>query len=142
MLTLSPEDWIKREILLSAFANGADPVPISTEEEIRDAYVELRDNGDGLIQDLLYEFREGKIETGLPGEWSRHYSSRAVAAKMTDGPWIGWTYWYGGGKHGDPGSIDWMDEAYFVTPEEVSRAKVVRFRNANGRIGKAVVLEG
>src|SRR5439155_1354104 len=52
------------------------------------------------------EFRCGQVVTKLPSDFSRHYEAKEVAAKLSDGSWVGWTYWYGGGKHGDPGSID------------------------------------
>lgn len=74
--------------------------------------------------DTLSDFRSGQVKTGLAAEWDRHYESKAVAAKMLDGSWVGWTYWYGGGKHGDPHSIPWVDEAYDVDCREVQ--KVVR----------------
>jgi hypothetical protein len=64
--------------------------------------------------DYLHEFREGSHRTGLDCDWSRHYESHAVARKLHDGTWVGWTYWYGGGKHGDPESIEWMPQAYEV----------------------------
>jgi len=56
----------------------------------------------------------------------RHYESKAVAMKMPDGSWIGWTYWYGGGKHGEPEAIDWMNEAYDVDCHEEEKVVVVQ----------------
>jgi hypothetical protein len=40
--------------------------------------------------------------------------------------WIGWTYFYGGGKYGEPESIDWMSEAYFLDVAEEEKMVVVR----------------
>ncbi len=71
------------------------------------------------------EIRGGQFETGLPSQRSRHYESKEVAAKMPDGSWVGWTYWYGGGKHGEPESIDWMEEAYDVQYEEEEKMVTV-----------------
>ncbi len=34
---------------------------------------------------------------------------------MLDGSWVGWTFWYGGGKHGEPGNVPWMEDAYDLT---------------------------
>ena len=67
------------------------------------------------------ELRRGTHETGLPCDTSRHYSSRAVAAQMLDGSWVGWTYWFGGGKHGEPGEMEWLDTAYDLQAVEVQK---------------------
>ena len=82
---------------------------------------EIRSHFGGVDQDVLNEFRSGEANTGLPSEWSRHYESRAVAAQMIDGSWVGWTYWYGGGKYGEPSSIPWVDGAYDVTAKPVQK---------------------
>jgi len=69
---------------------------------------------DDSLHDAERKLRSSGVPTGLPCEYSRHYSSQAVAAEMLDGSWVGWTYWYGGGKHGEPGAIEWVDDAYDV----------------------------
>ena len=75
--------------------------------------------------DALEELRGSGVATGLIAPYSRHYESKAVAAEMLDGSWVGWTYWYGGGKHGEPGAIEWMEDAYdveqFVVMEPVRK---------------------
>lgn len=64
------------------------------------------------------ELRQRGVNTDIESkDWSRHYESQEVAAEIY-GKWIGWTYWYGGGKHGDPSSVEWIDDAYFVKMEE------------------------
>ena len=65
-------------------------------------------------------------ETDIRCESSRHYESKSVAAKMPDGSWVGWTYWYGGGKHGEPESIDWMERAYDIDCVEEEKVMTVR----------------
>jgi hypothetical protein len=76
--------------------------------------------------DAISEVRGGEVETSLPCDRSRHYESKAVAAKLPDGSWVGWTYWYGGGKHGEPEAIDWMDSAYDLTCTEEEKVVTVR----------------
>lgn len=76
--------------------------------------------------DIEFEFREGQVETQLECPGSRQYESRSVAAKMLDGSWVGWTYWYGGGKHGDPDSISWMEDAYDLDVKEEEQLVVVQ----------------
>lgn len=107
---------LKRDILYILY----DKKTIATEEDVDRLYDEAS-NGEDCdgISDLENEFRSGEYETGLQTEYSRHYESKAVAMDMLDGTSVGWTYWYGGGKHGEPESIDWMSEAYDVEFTEV-----------------------
>ena len=79
------------------------------------------------IYDATNEIRQSwDEETDIPCEWSRHYESKSVAAKMPDGSWVGWTYWYGGGKYGEPEAIDWMESAYNIDCVEEERVVTVR----------------
>lgn len=110
------------EKLMQKLVHLATGVRHETPEAIREAFSEAEEGDD--LQDVMSGFRSGKESTGLPAEYSRHYESRAVAAQMLDGSWVGWTYWYGGGKHGEPGAIPWVEDAYDVTMTEVT--KVVR----------------
>jgi hypothetical protein len=38
--------------------------------------------------------------------------------QMPDGTWVGWTYWYGGGKHGEPSAMPWIEDAYNLDCKE------------------------
>ena len=96
-----------------------------TPENIDDLWDEY-ENQDS-IYDATNEIRQSwDEETDIPCEWSRHYESKSVAAKMPDGSWVGWTYWYGGGKHGEPEAIDWMESAYNIDCVEEERVVTVR----------------
>ena len=114
---MTPEQKIKWLIIERVrdemdWVHGIDPVTQTNVDEIFD---EMNNSEDceSSIQDAIYwTVREGTVETNIPSPDSRHYESKSVAAKMPDGSWVGWTYWYGGGKHGCPEEIDWMDEAY------------------------------
>lgn len=127
-MTKTPEQKIKFLIL----ARGAE-----MEEEDHLAYEEMSGEEinaayDALVEadmhwDSVEEVRGGfDAETNLPCDWSRHYESKAVASQMPDGSWVGWTYWYGGGKHGEPGAIDWMNEAYDLDVSEEETVVTVR----------------
>ena len=118
---MTPTQKLKWAILV-ACEDYNDLAQGVTEENIDDIYEENED----LIYDTYYEFREGKVETGIPCEYSRHYNCYSVAAKMPDESWVGWTYWYGGGKHGEPEAIDWMSEAYNLTCKEEEKLVVVQ----------------
>jgi hypothetical protein len=123
-----PEQKIKQTIITNWLNNGNVPddedITISAlnEETVNDIYDELI----GDMRDDLEEFREGEVETDIPCDWSRQYETKSVAAKMADGSWVGWTYWYGGGKHGEPESIDWMDRAYDLEVSEKEMLTIVR----------------
>jgi hypothetical protein len=122
---MDPEQKLKHLILTRAAEMECITLNEPVTAENVDALYEAN-NQDYELQDAMSEVRSGEVETGLKCEWSRHYESKAVAAKMPDGSWVGWTYWYGGGKHGEPEAIDWMDEAYELACTEEEKMVVVR----------------
>lgn len=110
---LSAELRMMRQIIMdSSMYNDPMPAlgPLETEEQIQATWEKLDE--EDLIQDAKEDFRSSGQSTQIPCEWSRHYESDSVARKIDDGTWVGWTYWHGGGKHGEPGAIDWISEAY------------------------------
>ncbi len=124
---LTPQQKVKFLILSRAADFAEKPAPEYGELtglQI-DADFESLSNEDE-CQDAQNEVRNGDVETGLKCDWSRHYESKAVAAKLPDGSWVGWTYWYGGGKHGEPESIEWIDYAYNLTCTEEEKVVLVR----------------
>lgn len=115
---MKPEYKLKYAIIAAHFAGEEIDLPVcTTDEEVEELWEECEP------YDAQYEFREGQVETGLDSESSRHYEASAVAAQTPDGSWVGWTYWYGGGKHGNPEEIDWIEYAYDV--DCVSEEKLV-----------------
>jgi hypothetical protein len=117
---MTPEQKTKAPIMLGClqFMAWRDNAPIN-EANVDDAWQSFRDedcDADGpspwCAQDAISEFRSGLRNTEIEPPYSRHYEARSVAAKMFDGSYVGWTYFYGGGKYGDPESIDWMSDAY------------------------------
>jgi hypothetical protein len=124
---MTPAQKIKHLILIRRAEFAKQPAPENvTAENIDELYDEAYENDDGHLQDARGEVRCSGIETGLPCDWSRNYESDAVAAKAPDGSWVGWTYWHGGGKHGEPEAIDWIDDAYDVQCAEKEKMVVVR----------------
>jgi hypothetical protein len=118
---MTPAQKIKQRILLDLVEEGSlsiNPAAITS-----DNVDELYEEQDAYGQ---YEFRQGEVETDIPCESSRHYESRSVAAQMADGSWVGWTYWSGGGKHGEPESIPWMSEAYELDVKEEEKLVIVQ----------------
>lgn len=121
---MTPEQKIKHAILAKTAEWSKEPLPEITAENVDEKYQKLCDAQEHW--DARSEIRSGEVETGLPCQWSRHYESKAVAAKMPDGSWVGWTYWYGGGKHAEPEAIDWMNEAYDLDCKEEEKTMIVQ----------------
>jgi hypothetical protein len=108
---MTPEQKIKHAVLLRVVGWKEEPLSVEVTDdnidELYDNLVEADEHWDGVS-----DIRGGEVETNIPCEFSRHYESESVAAKMPDGTYVGWTYWFGGGKHGCPQEIEWMSEAY------------------------------
>ena len=85
-----------------------------------------KSNEDYGLQDAINEVRGSGIETGIDAPYSRHYESKSVGMKMPDGSWVGWTYWYGGGKFGEPEEVNWIDDAYDLAVTEEQKMVTVR----------------
>lgn len=142
---MTPCQKIKRDILF--IVQGLGPHPEASKEEMAlakslDAGI-TEDTVDAQYAELVrlklhwdyeYEFREGQVETKLLCDYSRHYEAKAVARKMTDDTWVGWTYWYGGGKHGNPEGVPWMEDAYDLEVVETEKMVVVQeFKRINDK---------
>ena len=121
---MTPEQKLKWAILKTVATLESKPAPPYPCENVDDLYDELEESGGHW--DAKSELRSGSVETGIECEWSRHYESKSVAAKMPDGSWVGWTYWYGGGKHGEPEALDWMEDAYDLDCVEEEKMVVTR----------------
>lgn len=93
-------------------------------ENLDEAWESLE--GEDMRQDAISEFREGTEETGIEPDWSRHFESKSVASQLDDGTWVGWTYWYGGGKYADPDSVEWIRDAYFLGCKEEEKLVKVK----------------
>lgn len=120
---MTPEQKLKWAVL-QVIASWEKTEPAIVNAKNIDEVYDLSD--DDYKQDARNEIRCSGTKTGLPCQDSRNYESDAVAAMMPDGSWVGWTYWYGGGKHGQPEAIDWMGEAYAVNCAEEQKMVTVR----------------
>lgn len=121
---MTPEQKIKYLVLAKTAEWDGKELPQFAADKIDSLYDDLVES-DG-HWDGVSDVRSGEIETQLPCPYSRHYESKAVAAKMPDGTWVGWTYYYGGGKHGAPEEVDWMNAAYDLTCAEEEKVVTVR----------------
>ena len=125
-MTMTPEQKLKHAVILKGIKLGSIAAPDEeiTAEHIDQLFDDLGDNY--ALQDATNEIRGSGTETRLQCQWSRHYESKAVAARMPDGSWVGWTYWFGGGKHGEPEAVEWMEDAYEVECKEEEKLVVVK----------------
>lgn len=120
---MTPQQKLKWAILQKlASWRKLDLGPI-TAANVDELYDERDSDGSGELHDARNEIRYSGEDTGLPVQGvdhmlARHYDSKSVAAMMPDGTWVGWIFWYGGGKFGDPDSINWIDGAYDVSCTE------------------------
>ncbi|MNQ73417.1 hypothetical protein D3C85_881460 [compost metagenome] len=120
---MNAEQLVKMSILQRAAEMDGREIPSYVSGELVD---EDWDNcEEDSVQDAKYEFRGGEVETDIEAPYSRHYESNSVAA-CVNGEWVGWTYWYGGGKHGEPSSIDWIEYAYKLDCKEEQKVVTVR----------------
>lgn len=118
---------ICKAILERLVAQDVD-VPEVTPENVDSLYDQfVVDDETGLAQDILSVYREGEFETDIPANHHRDYESKSVGAKIGD-QYVGWTYWYGGGKHGEPSAIEWISDAYFLDLVETKMIPVMIFK--------------
>lgn len=119
---MTPEQRIKRHILKEAIEDNDDLNWDGelTAENVDEAWQTVLSDNEA-HWDYVSEFRGSGECTELPSQWSRYYEAKEKARQLSDGTWVGWTYWYGGGKFGDPESIDWMSEAYELEVHQETR---------------------
>jgi len=109
----------EQEILNQIYLNVKSCNPEFPYEEGVELTDEQIEEFEDYIQYQTNDFRcrgeksEIKCET-----YSRHYECEEVACVLDNGIAVGWTYWHGGGKHGEPEAINWVDSAYFVNVKQ------------------------
>jgi len=124
---MTAEQKIKAQILKNAklhtFKDGDNIDEIWDKFNDDDEY----ECGYDTLTDEREEFRQsGQITKIKNDEWSRCYESEQVAAMLDDGTWVGWTYYHGGGKHGEPSGMPWLENSYFVSCKETQKLVTVR----------------
>ena len=124
-------EWIKDDGDTNLVLEG----PFDTQEKIDAAFEAIEDHGlDDDASEAESELRNSYTHvTGIECVSSRHYSTSSVARQF-GGKWVGWTFWYGGGKHGEPESVEWMEDAYFVDAKEETRVVLVFAKVESGEV--------
>jgi hypothetical protein len=129
---MTPEQKIKQLIVIKVCKWEKVQAPPMPDGDTVDAmYAEYAENQyPDAAQDIRNEIRCGEEYTGFSvltgGRLHRDYDADSVAAQMHDGSWVGWVYWQGGGRHGEPGAINWMSDAYEVTCTEAEKVIIER----------------
>lgn len=123
-MSMTPQQLARYCILETVMRWGGQEIPADlTGEEVDRRTEEVEADTPDAYQDARNETRCGDINTGLPAPSNRHYEAKAVASQAPNGQWVGWTFWHGGGKYGEPEAIDWIAGAYHV--DCVTEEKVV-----------------
>jgi hypothetical protein len=127
---MTAEQKLKHLILIRHAELGDEPAPEDVTADNVDELYDATEGDNYTLQDAREEVRGGEHKTGLAvpyqGRGASNYESKSVARQYLDGSWIGWTYWYGGGKHSEPSAIDWIDRAYDVTVTEEPKTIIHR----------------
>ena len=117
-MNLTPTQLIKKAILAKSCQFFEDFKPINslaTGEEIDAAFQDANDKD--VTQDATEEIRSSGISTGLPAPYSRNYETE-INAHLIDDQWVGFVYYFAGGKHSEPGAIPWMEDAFLLDCKE------------------------
>ncbi|GAB2471832.1 hypothetical protein GCM10027082_24150 [Comamonas humi] len=119
---MTPAQKLKLAILMKAASWGEIALPEEVNADNVDALYDEHDIDYGL-QDAREEIRNTGTLTNIEDQtpWARglsDFESESLARQASDGSWVGWTRWYGGGKYAEPSSIPWIEHAYELTCEE------------------------
>lgn len=133
---MTPEQKLKWAILSKYYEYIQAPELEYPLENIDELYENIANDYKCSIWEAVEEIRTNGIETELKSKnFSRHYEQEEVAMEFPDKSWVGWTYWYGGGKHGEPESIDWIEESYDLDCLEEEKLMIVRtFKNKDVQV--------
>lgn len=89
--------------------------PFETGDQIDTLYDLEYANDQGYFQDGRNEARHGIEAPEIDCPTSRNYEVDAHVGKLPDGSYVGWWFYYGGGKHSDAqNAIDWEAQAFDV----------------------------
>ena len=94
--------------------------PCEVTEDMVEAYESMRD------MDAANDIRCGQVGTNIEPEWSRNFETKSVAYQLPDNTWVGWTYYYGGGKHANPECIDWITDSYELSCVEEEKVVIIQ----------------
>lgn len=92
------------------------------------------------FESVLEDIRDSGEETNMPTPAS-NYDGISKAAQLPDDSWVGWTYWYGGGRFDMPEFEPWVEHAYDLTKQtETKTIEVVVNTFKSGNMESTVTL--
>lgn len=112
---------LKHCLLIFYKTEETEAPPLDTGTEVLAAWEAASEDPErpGALDEILGELRCSGVETGIKSDArSRHYECDEHAIELFDGSTVGFTYWYGGGKYGEPEAIEWARDAYEVESRE------------------------
>lgn len=82
---------------------------------------------------ICYEYAQtvGEKSNIEPESYDRHYDSESRYVECVDGSFVGFLYWTGGGKHGNPMNIPFIEEAYDLKLEREYTVTKLEFSKVN-----------
>lgn len=99
------------------------------EKELEEFYEEIKyGEWEDYVRDVVSGFRYSGENIDDKVYEDRYYCYRDVATKITglDDLYLGWTYYFGGGKHAQPQEVEWMEDCYLLTCREVEETRIVK----------------
>lgn len=99
------------------------------EDKVIEFYEEVEyEKWEDYIRDIVSDFRESGEEIDNKVEQDRYYCYQDVAKKITGSEdlYLGWTYYFGGGKHAQPDQVEWMEDCYLLTCREVEETRIIK----------------
>jgi hypothetical protein len=120
------KDYITEYVIGEMIESNPEQFAGKTVEGVKEEIEEGED------EDVLHYFNEALGEFRCCGDQSfiksnkcsRYYDNYEVARILDingEKIAVGWTYWFGGGKYGEPESVDWLDDAYFCDYTQETR---------------------
>lgn len=109
---MTPQQKLKYLILVRNLEMGFTDPQYKLEDLTEDRIDELYEENEDELGDAKEEIRCGGYETDIQPNWSRNYECESRADQLPDGSWVGWDYWFGGGKHGEPSAMPWIETSY------------------------------
>lgn len=129
---MTPTQKIKKHLLLCLAKSDALQLPeLATGDQVDLVYAQYGVSHGDELHDISSGVRVGQVQTSLQPyicntRLLRDYDADMVAAQMDDGSWVGWTYWHGGGRHGEPSAIPWMEDAIDLSCVETEKVIIER----------------
>lgn len=81
-----------------------------------------------IVRDVVSNFRDSGTNIYDKVDEDRYFCYQQLGNKITglDDLYLGWTYAFGGGKYGEPESVEWMEDCYLLKCKEVEEKRIIK----------------